>query len=293
MNQKNLFRAFDSVDDDILERSEAAVRIPREKQSWRKWGALAACFCLILTAALVMLPGILKGSGNIVQPAEPDVLGHGVNHHDDQSGGNLSQPAEPSHIQSKDTRAETWLTVGELGITKPEDAINAGLCVPTFISYQGGFYGSVGMERMDSLRFAPSESKSVLFNTHYTRNVYLVENHPDWIAIHINGMEVYERIFDVTFEIDGAAYAIAYSPVMNADYSLGNVVLETEDYTVYEAVKLQGEPAQTKEYIVDILPMLQRERPNLFDGSDLETNGGYTEQWQLALPLERSERYQR
>ena len=127
---------------------------------------------------------------------------------------------------------------------------------------------------MDSLRFAPSESKSVLFNTHYTRNVYLVENHPDWIAIHINGMEVYERIFDVTFEIDGAAYG------------LGNVVLETEDYTVYEAVKLQGEPAQTKEYIVDILPMLQRERPNLFDGSDLETNGGYAEQWQLALPLE-------
>lgn len=97
---------------------------------------------------------------------------------------------------------------------------------------------------------------------------------------------VYEKIFDATFTVDGTTYAIAYSPVMNTDYRLGSAVLETDDYTVYEAVKLQGEPAQTKEYIVDILPTLQRERPNLFDGSDLAPDGGYAEQWQLALPLE-------
>ena len=66
---------------------------------------------------------------------------------------------------------------------------------------------------------------------------------------------------------------------MNADYRLGSVVLETEDYIVYEAVKIQGEPAQTKEYIVDILPILQRERPNLFDGADLKPDGDYAEQW--------------
>ena len=49
---------------------------------------------------------------------------------------------------------------------------------------------------------------------------------------------------------------------------------------------IQGEPARCVEYIVDILPLLQRERPNLFDGSDLEPDGYYREQWQLALPLE-------
>ncbi len=38
--------------------------------------------------------------------------------------------------------------------------------------------------------------------------------------------------------------------------------------------------------IVDILPTLQRERPNLFDGSDLEPGGDYADQWQLALPQE-------
>lgn len=45
MNTNDLFRAFDGVDDDILERSEATV--PRRKALvfW-KWGALAACLAL-------------------------------------------------------------------------------------------------------------------------------------------------------------------------------------------------------------------------------------------------------
>lgn len=284
MNNKDLFLAFDGIDDNILERSEATAC--KNKHRWQKWGAWAACFCAILTAALVMFPDILKRSGDIVPPTDPDTHGPGINHLDDPSSKSPSQPTEPGHILSEDTRAETWLTVGELGIEKPKYVSTAGFCVPAFISYQGGFYGSVGTDRVDSLRFAPSKSENVRFNTHYTRNVYLVENHPDWISIHINGMEIYEKIFDVTFEVDGATYAIAYSPVMNTDYDLGNVVLETENYTVYEAAKLQGEPAQTKEYIVDILPMLQRERPNLFDGSCLDPGGSYADQWQLALPLE-------
>lgn len=50
MNENDLFRAFDAVDDDILTRSEAPV--PRRKAARvRKWGALAAC------AALVMVLG--------------------------------------------------------------------------------------------------------------------------------------------------------------------------------------------------------------------------------------------
>ena len=49
MNKNDLFRAFDELDDDILERSEAAA--PRRKASgFRKWGALAAC--MVLAAGL-------------------------------------------------------------------------------------------------------------------------------------------------------------------------------------------------------------------------------------------------
>lgn len=50
MNKNDLFRAFDDVDDDILERSEApAAR--RKKPAFRKWGALAACMTLVVSLA--------------------------------------------------------------------------------------------------------------------------------------------------------------------------------------------------------------------------------------------------
>lgn len=50
MNKNDLLRAFDGVDDDILERSE--VRKPRRKaMSFRTWGTLAACVTLVVSLA--------------------------------------------------------------------------------------------------------------------------------------------------------------------------------------------------------------------------------------------------
>ena len=50
MNKNDLLRAFDGVDDDILERSEA--RMPRRKaMSFRTWGTLAACVTLVVSLA--------------------------------------------------------------------------------------------------------------------------------------------------------------------------------------------------------------------------------------------------
>ena len=50
MNKNDLFSAFDGLDDDILERSEAAA--PRRKVlNFRRWGALAAC--MVLAVSLV------------------------------------------------------------------------------------------------------------------------------------------------------------------------------------------------------------------------------------------------
>ena len=50
MNKNDLFRAFDNVDDNILERSETPVG-RRRAPAYRKWLALAAC--LALTVRLV------------------------------------------------------------------------------------------------------------------------------------------------------------------------------------------------------------------------------------------------
>lgn len=264
-----------------------------------KVSSMTAGFCLIaLLGVGIWQSGMLS---NMAPDRGGDIVMGGVSNtvdikSDETTEGNSPsgskvvtqrpQPVESDFVQAVDTQAEMWLTAEELGMIKPEGMFSAALNVPIFITYRGGFYGLVDIDQMDSSRFASSEGWNLLFNTHYTHNVYLVEDHPDWIAIHINGMEIYEKIFEVTFEVGETTYAIAYSPMMNADYGLGDVVLETEDYTIYEAMKLQGEPAQTVEYVVDILPLLQREFPNFFDGSDLGPGGDYADQWQIALPLD-------
>lgn len=48
MNSKDLYNAIGKVDDDILEQSEAT----KKKTGWLKWGAMAACLCLVAGAFL-------------------------------------------------------------------------------------------------------------------------------------------------------------------------------------------------------------------------------------------------
>ena len=45
MNRKDLYQSFNNIDDDILERSEKNVK--KNGFSWVKWGAVAACLCLM------------------------------------------------------------------------------------------------------------------------------------------------------------------------------------------------------------------------------------------------------
>ena len=53
MRSIDLYTAMRVVDDDILERSEnAAYR--QKKNGWLKWGAMAACLCLIVSGVLLL-----------------------------------------------------------------------------------------------------------------------------------------------------------------------------------------------------------------------------------------------
>lgn len=54
MNRKDLYNGFNEVDDDILERSETASR-SKKKPVWLKWGAIAACLCLVVSIAIPVL----------------------------------------------------------------------------------------------------------------------------------------------------------------------------------------------------------------------------------------------
>ena len=54
MNRKDLYNSFNEVDDDILKRSESTAK--RKKQPvWLKWGATAACLCLVVGLVIPML----------------------------------------------------------------------------------------------------------------------------------------------------------------------------------------------------------------------------------------------
>lgn len=300
MKAENILDAIGAINDEAVQDAGTYKRTGHSRKV--KWETAAACFCLLLTAALATFSGILKESGDSgddtpigIYPSLPAESGTD-SPQSAESDTDSTRPAEsdtdpPQSVESdtvriQDSRAGAWFTAEELDITKQQEII-IGVFIPVFVSYRGGFYGLVDEKQMNNLRFASSENEDLLFNAHYTHTVYWVENHPDWIAIYINGiMNVYEKIFDVTFSVDGTVYAIAYSPGMNTEYRLGNMVLKNDDYAVYEAVRLRGEPAQTPEYIVNILPLLRRERPNLFDGSGQESGDNYVEQWQLALPLE-------
>lgn len=54
MNRKDLYNGINEIDDDILERSETASK-SKKKPTWLKWGAIAACLCLVVSIAIPVL----------------------------------------------------------------------------------------------------------------------------------------------------------------------------------------------------------------------------------------------
>ena len=93
MNRNALYIGFNEVADDILERSETTAW-SRERRTGLRWAALAACFALILTAAVMTLPGVLKGPGGVIPPPAPDVPGPVVSAGDEPSGGDPVAPPD-------------------------------------------------------------------------------------------------------------------------------------------------------------------------------------------------------
>ena len=73
MRSIDLYTAIRAVDDDILERSETASCERKKKSGWLKWGAVAACFGLILTVAIITLPSVLKEPSSVMPPSNPNL----------------------------------------------------------------------------------------------------------------------------------------------------------------------------------------------------------------------------
>ncbi len=95
MNATQFSHALGKVNDKYI--MEAITYERKKKSGWLKWGAMAACFGLILTAALTTLPGILRGPGGVMPPPNPG-YGPAVSDGDHQSSGEPLQPPDERGI---------------------------------------------------------------------------------------------------------------------------------------------------------------------------------------------------
>ena len=89
MNAEQFSSALGKVNDKYI--MEAITYERKKKSGWLKWGAMAACFGLIVTVAMAALPGLLKGPGGVAPPPNPN-LGPGVSDNDNQPSDEPIQP---------------------------------------------------------------------------------------------------------------------------------------------------------------------------------------------------------
>lgn len=76
MKVENILDAIGAINDEAVR--DAKIYRRAKSNSAVKWGAMAACLGLIVTAAMAALPGLLKEPGGVVPPPNPNP-GPGVN----------------------------------------------------------------------------------------------------------------------------------------------------------------------------------------------------------------------
>lgn len=234
------------------------------KRRMQKITAGAVCCCLVAVLGF----GVMRDHQIPVAPApdHPEVP--------EQTDISDLQTGPSSHNfpfqEMVSTEINKWKTAEE--ILESDDNVSMGVSVPSFLSYRGGFYANIsdGKSKIEGCALPDK----VWFNPEYQYTAYQIKNYPDHFAIAINGgLMIYQKIFDVTFELEGVIYGIQYSPSTGSECTPGPKILSDGDFTVYEMTE-EGK------YLVNILPLLQRYRPNLFGGEE-----NYKEAWQIALPL--------
>lgn len=119
MNSKRLSEAISEVNDKYY--VEAANYQPkRKKQTWVKWGAIAACLCLVIIGSLVV-PNILEGghdNTNVTPSVYPYVMVNDVIYLIDPDGYAASElPDEYVEIgkiegNTSADKAQNWYSQG-------------------------------------------------------------------------------------------------------------------------------------------------------------------------------------
>lgn len=309
MNKEiKLYNSITNIDYSII--FEAINYNKPKKAAWHYIFPAAACLAVVIAAAI--------GVKNLQSPPNaplPDTEGLPISTEADTSVEEIpktdAKTEEPPKTNTSleeppktDTKTEeisqtnasyqehhqtqidiNWQTPEEILVDNSGEIAN-GLYIPTFVAYNGGFYGSMSTASVQGERFAKAEN--VFFNENYGYPPYLVENRPDCIALLINGyFTVYQKQFDVIFEYEGKTYGIAYPAEHPDNTDLGEVLLQNENLTLYSATFYKGEEQEEKQLVVDILPMLRARNYEIFK-EDYDENGEmihYMDAWWVVKPI--------
>ncbi len=96
MNAAEFSNALGKINDKYI---MEAIAYERKRKSGRlKWGAMAACFGLILTMTMITLPGVLRGQDSIVPSPDPDVPEPVISDDDTQPSAEQLQPPSEKDI---------------------------------------------------------------------------------------------------------------------------------------------------------------------------------------------------
>lgn len=121
MNSRDLYKAIGGADGDILERSEAAGA-RRRRSVWLKWGAMAACLCLVMVGGVVWRYTSSRG----------------------EAPGTVGSDKTPGLIGSEKTDTPDTAAASEDGVTIPPMKVSLSADVTAdmhaFFIYQGRCY---------------------------------------------------------------------------------------------------------------------------------------------------------
>ena len=242
MRKEDFLETFGDINEKyiLLARQERTVKKP----VWVRWGVVAACVCLVAV-------GIWHS--NMDTPTHPPIVDEQVS-----SGDKI-----------------TLLSAKEV-IEMAKEEQTMGVAVPTFVAYEGAIYGSAGETPNENYRYTPLGTE-VMFRKNYSYAAYQVKDVSDNVAIVINGrLQIYKKLFEINAVIEGTPYKVVYQM---GEYSYGKIIQENEDFTVYEAIDKQSGEVIESEYVINVLPILKRELPNLFGGDE-----NYGDAWWVAIP---------
>ena len=263
MNMKKFCEAMGEVDSKYVEKA-MNYQPKHKKYNLFKGFTMAACFCLIALIGFGiwhngMHPGIDPVENDAQQTSQPSVDSEQEIEQEEiqWTDNSVSTPTRTDYL------AEDVLLEARLQLTEQGGNGMFGVAVPIFIAYNGAIYGSTDYD-MSSAYVSISETE-IEFNPDYRYTAHQVTDHPELVAIIINGgYMVYEKIFEVMVTIDGNLYQVECPVFYLTMDAVGEQILEVEGIKAYEAIDVNSQEIISGKYIVDITEPMSAVRPNFF-----------------------------